>query len=144
MVRKDLPTSTCENWYWFYFWIPFGSFAYFQVRYWDNLLEVSRGTCPNSQKKGNLFVAALERYTPCPGGGWKENTPQVQGVTSLVFSPPFRWSQQNPGGSMKAWRISEKFSISRLGTWVARAQTTRSSAQWFICPRNGWYTSFIL
>lgn len=74
---------------------------------------------PNPKKKGNLFVAALERYTPCPGGGWKENTPQVPGVTSLVFSPPFRWSQQNPGGSMKAWRISEKFSISRLGTWVA-------------------------
>lgn len=46
--------------------------------------------------------------------------PSMPGVTSLVFSsPPFRWSQQNPGGSMKAWRISEKFSISRLGTWVA-------------------------
>ena len=34
--------------------IDSGSFAYFQVRYWDNVLEVSRGTCPKSQKKGFL------------------------------------------------------------------------------------------
>lgn len=98
---------------------------------------------PNPKKKAT-FLLPLWKDTHLALEVVARRTPLRSQVSpAWCFLPHFGDPSKTP---MNRWRPEGflKSSVFPDSAPELRVETTRSSAQWFISGRNGWYTSFIL